>query len=356
MTTLRNKGAVPATELRRNGSPERMVGRNKEINASSKKDLVQAIAQLVKDHEQGRTYKEESATEKLSTAQRREMVLSAYHSEGRDWAELGAALAGELAETSDREGFMRRLFAREEVNQGSVPRIRVRTKNSVAIVATSPMQLMPAFVRDKHLFPPEFEIKHALRVGEVDIAQTTGDLLEDKFYEAQEAMMVREDVTWKLFADNAVGTFNPLQIFSGGLTPSGLASMRNAIASWGIPPRTLLFATDVWEDFVGSTAFGSWFDPVSQYEAVLTGYLGKIMGLDLISDAYRYINLKVLSQGDMYLQGDPQFVGAFTDRGPIQSRELTQSDHGEVARGWMMWEIMSMSLFNGRGIVKGNRT
>jgi hypothetical protein len=115
-------------------------------------------------------------------------------------------------------------------------------------------------------------------------------------------------------------------------------------------------ASDSWEDVVSNTAFGAWFDPVSQYEIVTTGYLGTLLGLRLTTDAYREPQLRVLNQGDLYIISTPEFHGAYTDRGPVQSKETDGTDDGVVSRGWLFWEIMSMTVHNGKSIVKGVRS
>jgi hypothetical protein len=354
---LRSRNAAPSTELRRSGSTERLVGRNGELNASNNKDLITAIAQLVQASAKGETYSEQKEETVATVAERRTAVLAAYHdNSSRDWQELGSALANQLSETADREGFMRRYLGRSDAAiQGGVPRIRVQTKNVTALIATAPMQVQPLIVRDKHFFPPEFYVQTNILVEEKEIAQTPGDILEDKFFEGQESVMVQEDRTFKSMMDSYVGVSNDLQILSGGLTPQSLASLRNQITRWNVPARGMLFASDVWEDLVASTAFGAWYDPVSQSELVLTGYLGTIMGLETVSDAYRHPQLKVLTAGEIYLTSDAEYFGAYTDRGPVQVRETDGRDEGVPARGWHMFEILSMSLHNPRAVCKGMR-
>jgi hypothetical protein len=112
----------------------------------------------------------------------------------------------------------------------------------------------------------------------------------------------------------------------------------------------------VLNDITTNTTFGSFYDPVSQYEVVQTGYIGRILGISMITDAFRVPQQKVLNQGDIYLLTSPEFLGAYTDRGPVVANEVnaSQSGHGVPARGWHLYELMSMTVANSRGVVFAN--
>lgn len=212
-------------------------------------------------------------------------------------------------------------------------------------------KLYPQYVAEKYINVPEFYIKGNLRVEERELAQGTGDILEDKFLEAQEQILVVEDRQWKIMVDATVGIDNQLQIIAGGLTPDSLAVMRDQVMRWGLSTVTLLMANDIVVDLNGTT-FGSWFDPISQAEIVMTGMLGTLMGLAFITDAYRDPTLRVLNQGDLYILTTPEYHGAYTDRGPVSSTAVDNYADGEPSRGWSMFELVSMCIHNTRSVVK----
>lgn len=360
--TLRSRSSAPKlhpTEANIGGSKEKMVGRNGEINASSNQELMQQIAHLAHKVSQGEVARpnENEASDQSPQQKRQQVLQAAYFSDkgGREWAELGAAIGGEVSETADREGFMRRLFLRSDVAQGTMPRIRVRHKNVVAIQASSAVQNYPIFLRDKYIVPEEFYIKSNIRVEERELMQGSGDILEDKFYEVQEAIMVEEDRRWKSLVDDAVGIANDRQILAGGLTPATLSQMRTQVLRWGIPAQNLLLASDIWDDIIGQSEFAQWFDPVSQYELVMTGNLGTLLGMSVITDAFREPMLKVLDQGDIYVTSSPEMHGTYTDRGPVQSNEVNDYPDGVPARGWSFYELISMTMHNARSVVKGRK-
>lgn len=354
--------AIPAVHANFRGSKESIVGRNGEINAGSTKELMSRLVDLASMVAQGDVamHEEVASTPAEQKRARQEAVTAGYYSAqgSREWATLGAAVSADLVETADRDGFMRRLLTRVEVAQGTVPRIRVKQKNVVAIMAASAVENRPTMLRDKYLVPSEFYIKYNMRVEERELAQGSGDILEDKFYETQEGIMVQEDRKFVSLLDETIGIANELQILAGGLSPATLQAMRGQILRWNLPAQTLLFASDVLDDIVGQGAgtFGGYFDPVSQLEIVQTGMIGTLFGMQVMTDAYRNPTLKVLNQGDIYVMSNPEMLGAYTDRGPVQSQEVNSYADGSPSRGWNFYELISMVVHNARGVVKGVRS
>lgn len=353
-TLFRSSTAMHPTEANLRGSASKLVGANGELNAVNKEDAVRIFKQLASALENKEiTRPEQASAEKKS--ERRKALIEAMASDQK-WAEMGAALSAALYTTANRDGFMRRLFARQDLAQGNIPRFPVKFKNTVAMVAAGAGQVIPTNVRDKYVMPPEFYIEVNLWIEERELAQGTGDQLEDKFYEGQEAIQVQEDRYWKKLCDQTIGVSNDLQILGGGLDPDSLALMKEQVIRYALPAANLLFAVDGLNDLNG-TVFGGWFDPVTQYEIVMSGTLGQLSGMTVTTDAYREPMLKVFNRGEFYITSTPEYHGGYTDRGPIQSK--TKESNGEgmgPSRGWYMFELMSMVMHNARSFVKGTKT
>lgn len=356
-----NRNAIPAAHAKFPGSGENIVGAGGEINAGSTQELMQRLVEMANLVQAGTiTLKNEESTDSRKLREkRREVLTAAYQSErnSREWQELGAAIAADLLESADREGLMRRTFHRVPLSQGEEPRIRVRYKDVVAIVSSSAVDSRAVYLRQRYLRPDEWYIDANIRVEERELAQGSGDILEEKFYESQEAIMVAEDRRMKRLFDDSVGIANNLQILAGGLSPSALQQMRDQVIRWNLPTQTLMIASDVLDDIVGqgSGTFNNYFDPVSQYEIIQTGKIGTLLGMEVVTDAYREPFLKVLDRGDIYVTSSPQMLGAFTDRGPVQSREVDAFRDGSPARGWYFFELIAMVLHNARAVCKGTR-
>lgn len=350
-------------EAHKYNSNERYFNDKNQLNASSKADALKILASLAQQIADGEVAPLGNTPERhdeelvLTTREVNEQLASVYKDQTTGaWESLGADIAATLTVTADREGFMRKFLIQEEVAQGNIVRHRVMQKSTTAIVATGPTQMEPRYIDEKYIYPPEFEVKTHTYVSELELAKGPANLLQEKFLESQEAIMTKEDRVLLSLINEGVGQANELQYLAGGLTPNTLAVMQNQVQAWSIASRNLLFAMDVLSDITGSNQFASWFDPVSQYEIVQTGTIGSLLGMTVMTDAYREPRLQVLSPGEVYVTGAPEFVGAYTDRGPVSSREVdgTQT-RGEVSRGWMFYEILSMVLHNPRAIVKGVR-
>lgn len=345
-----------STDVRLPGSRERMVGHNGELNAGSKMELAHRINELAKFVAEGNNVLTEEAATSLEDKAKmhREWLVAAYQDAGH-LRELGETMADELYISSARDGFARRLLARNELNQGQLPRIRMVAKSTTAIVATSPSRTETQFVRDMWFNPREFYITARPYVEKRDMDSATTDLLDEKYNEALQAFMVQEDRVWKRLADRTVGMVNELTTITGTMTPLDLANMRNVVSRWNIPATTWLMANDLWGDVIGDSSFMQAIDPVSKFELLQTGYLGRILGMDVISDAFRMPQHKVLSRGEMYIVGAPVNHGAYTDRGGIDSLPLDGSQESVPGRGWFMSQSMSQAITNVRSVARGRR-
>jgi hypothetical protein len=355
-------GKERASDYRKDGGKgEHLVGNNGEINASSRQELMKEIANLAKLVAQGEVmsnrqqrYAETSAEEKREL---RETVEAAFHDrKGDAWLELGALIGAEINESGERDGFMRRLMLKGEATQGMPPRIRVRRKDTRAIAVSSDgASLQSQLLRGYYMHPPEFYVRGRISIGEIELNQGPGDLLDEKFFELQEQVLVKEDKLFLALANDVVGVENDLLYISGGFTPSALTALKGGVTEWGLPAATILMATDVQNNMLGSSAFATWFDPISQHDIVMTGEIGRVVGCSVITDAFRDQALKVLTRGDIWVFGNPENLGAYTDRGPIQTQELnTTITDARPGRGWDFHEILSLTLGNARAVAKGS--
>lgn len=320
--------------------------RTKEYNAQSKKELALKILASM-------GVKKERAPEDLEAI--RNEVVAAYNDKtSGKFKALGAAIANQLSDVAARQGFARKLLKKVETVQGADIRVDVKYPNSVATVAISPSQVETRILRDKHIYPVPVDIAENIMIHKQEIDRTTGDILSEKLLEGQQAIQVAEDRLWKAAADSMVGIRNPQQLLTGGLTPTSLGLMYNEIVNNGIPASTFVAASDVISDFFGP-AFSNWFDPVSQYEIVSTGMVGSLLGLSIITDAFREQTLKVLNAGEVYVISSPEYHGGFADRGPVESTELDGAYQGTNTRGWFMAETVALVVHNPRSVVKGKR-
>lgn len=345
---------VAATDLRRQGG-ERFVGAGGELNASSRTDLFKQMAAFLESASATGAVTEEKAVAMEKASARRDAITAAFNSKDAH-AELGEVLSDELYQAANREGFMRRFLAKQDLKQGQMPHVKMRMKNTVATVATSPVQVQAQLVRDNTYTPPEFYVVSRPFVEDREIQQSLGDVLEEKYLEAQEGIMVAEDRLWRNLAMQTVGISNPLTNVVGTMTAGGLMALRNQVTRWNIPVTAWLVANDLFNDIVGDTSFQQVIDPVSKYELLLTGQLGVIYGMTILSDAYRHPEHKVLNQGEMFVVGDPINHGQYTDRGGVTSQPIDITTEKVPGRGWVFQELLSMVIANSRSVARAVRT
>lgn len=351
---LRSKQTAAASEFRFGTRSERMLGANGEVNASSKADLLKQITALLAASASGEVAADSVVASAEKRAKRQEALASMFKSPAKH-AEIGEVMADDLFQAANREGFARRFLTRQELSQGQIPRVAMRMKNAVAVVASSASRANIQNVRDNIYTPPEFYIQARPFVEARDIQQSTSDLLEEKFVEATEGIMVAEDRLWYRMAKDTSGLANAPTIVSGSLSPKALADQRNLVTRWNIPSAHWLIANDIWSDIVGNTDFSQLIDPVSKAELLLTGQLGTILGMSVISDGYRHPQHRVLSQGDTIIVGDAINHGMITDRGGIESTPIDVANEGIPGRGWHLMEMVSMVVANARSVSFGKR-
>lgn len=352
-TTFRS--AVAASELRFGDRSERAVGGNGELNASSKADLIKQIAQLMEVAGRQGVVTDEVANVRESRVQERREALTAAFASKDAHAELGEVLAEELYLAANREGFARRFLARQQLGQGQIPQVRLRMKNVAGVVASSPSKTQTQIMRDNMHFPTEFYITARPFVEKREIDQSTGDVMEEKYIEALEGIMVAEDRVLYNMVKATIGMENNATTMVGTLNPTNLSVLRNQVTRWNIPSANLLIANDLWNDIVADAGFQAIIDPVSKHELLLTGQLGTILGMTIFSDAYRHQQHKVLNAGDLIVFGAAENLGQYTDRGGVDAQPIDSAIEGVPGRGWMLQESISMVLANARAVAYGNR-
>lgn len=348
-------GVAIASEMFLPGSKTPLVGRNGQFNAHDNQQLMQIVAGLMSLASEGNKLMATEHDDQPETATHREMVQAAFDSKV-ELVALGEVLAEEIQITSNREGLMRRFLARQDLENGTIPNCRVNKKNTAAIVAAGPSQTQTQLIMDNFLYPPEFYITARPYIEQRDIHRSTGDILEEKYVDALEAVMVQEDRTFRKMADDTIGVNNPLTNIVGSMTPAKLGDLITQVTQWGIPAKYWLIASDIWADIMGNSDFIQAFQTTSYAEELVkTGRLGSIYGLETISDQFRHQAHKVLNKGEMYIFGSPEMLGQYTDRGGLEAQAIDGTQEKVPGRGWWMNETVSMVIANPRAVAKGLR-
>lgn len=346
------KNGDPIESMTLPGSNLAALSSNGEINAHSKKELLGAIDKIMSMSAAGEIKQQTESTE--MTREESAALMMEANASAEGWAALGANIAEAIQDQAERRGFMRNIALGNNLRQGEIQRVPMPRHEVQSVIATSPTEMGYQLIRDRYFTPSEFEIKGAVRVNQLELDQSAGDLMRDIRDQAMESVMVAEDRIWKAAADRSVGRANDITYIGNELTPKTLASIQEQVTAWNLPASKALFAIDFWKDVIGNAEFTSFLDPVSKYDLVLNGRIGTLVGLELMTDAFRPENQKVLNQGEIYVVSDPEHHAAYSTRG-IKSTPTDGANSGETNKGWLMSESFSFVLANVRSVAKGVR-
>lgn len=345
---------VAASEFRFEGSNERAIGANGELNAVSKRDLLQRQSAFLQAAASRKVVGNDVFTNMEQAGVRREMLQAAFN-DSQMHRVVGQRMADSLYITQNRQGFMRKYLTKLTVEQGSIPRFPVRMKDVTAVVSTSATKVETSIVRDKWYYPPELSLVARPFVPQNELNQSSGDVLQEKYVEATEAIMVAEDRMWYDQVKKTVGLSNPMSLIVGQLSPNSFAQVANNVTRWGLQTPHVLMASDLYVDIIGNPVFHSALDPVARHELLLTGEIGTLYGCSITSDAYRHREHKVLQQGEFFVISDAQNHGAYSDRGGLQSYPTGIEIEKIPGRGWVLHEELAISIANDRSVAVARR-
>lgn len=348
------RNPILASDYKIPGESSRMVGANGELNASSKRDLWNRQHSFIQAAASGQIAGSEIMAAREEVARNRQMLAAAF-TDDKVHKVLGERVSDALYIAANRRGFARKYQARIEVQQGAIPRFPVRMKNVTAVYSTSPTRIETQITRDKWLTPPELQIVARPFVTQNELNQSVGDVLEEKYVESLEALMVSEDRLWYRQANETVGIDNNLTVVSGNLTPYILTSVRVNVDRWGLKVPHVLIASDLYNDIIGDDEFYTAMDPVARHELLLTGEIGTMYGMTVTSDAYRHAPHKVLARGEFFCISEALNHGAYSDRGGIESLPTDINTERIPGRGWILSESYTSAIANSRSIAKGVR-
>lgn len=349
---VRNFGVVPGLS-RLPGQSSPFLSGTGELNASSKKDLISQLTSIINATADSTTQTFSKTNEEEKAARREALTAAMADKSGTNMAMLGAALASEVEETTKRDGFVPRLMQVQEVGQGEDLKVKVKTHDVYGYHATSASKIMPVEVRSRINRPPEFHLGAHILIDTLELAQDS-DILEDKYEEGLEQIMVVQDRLWKKMADDTVEHYNPIQYFSS-FTRSVFANLVNLVSDWGIPPTTTVFSSSLWTDVISSDTFNDSFSPVTQWELLQSGVLGVMYGTTVITDHFRQVNLRVLDRGDIYIVGAPINHGVITTRGGLVADPIDQHSDGIPKKGWFFDQLTSIFLANAKSVAVGKK-
>lgn len=330
-----------------------LLDKNGQLNASSQKDLMRLLGTLALAASTGEVVHEDT----LPAADHRAAIASAIADKsGQEWMTLGEIIGTQVVETMGRAGFTRRILQFNPVAKGDIARIRVRVRDVIAVTSTTDPNTPAAQVRQNVVYPQWFDIIANILIEDAEINQDSGDLLDDRYNDGLEQMMVVEDRAFIAAANKAASIYNPLFVFPT-LTPSTWQAMKIQLESYAnTPVANCVMSYDLWNDVTTDPEFVSWFSEIEKHEISFEGNLGKIAGIEVITDGFRHDKLQVLKPGQIYFFAAPNVTGVVSQLGELNVRSIDQYAQGIPKRGWYFFQQESIALPNAHAIVRGQKS
>ena len=341
----------------------RVIDDRGEINASSKKDLLEILGSLTSDDVKSLTdteaTKEEARQKRIEEATvRREAVNSAFSDvSGESHREIGQEMAGVINESVTRQGILRSVAQYQTLSQGERPETYVQEKSVEVVTTSGATSVTTQIVRDNIVNAPEVDIQARPYIEKRKIDRSREDILQRKFNEAEEQILVGEDRLFIKAVDQLATRYSRESEHVGTqISPTILASGIDLITGHNVPLAKLLFSSNLWAKIITNRDFENLIDPVSRLELLRTGFVGALYGAEIMTDHYREPTQKVIEPNELYYFSDEQFIGEYTDRGGVESTPVGVDTTGIAGLGWHLVESLSIALTNFRGIAKTTLT
>lgn len=355
---MRRSNSVHALQAFKPNSRESFFNGAGDLNAGSNAEALQILSKLIASVQKGEITMDVAAanddgrmdTSSLEFKRERHNAFEAAHKAGihsKEFQDIGAAISATLQTTQERAGFMRNYLVRGDLQPGEpVPRFRRKDRsNVIAVVSTDFSSVAPRFVTDIIIEGFEVVISENVRVLDREINRGNLDLVEDVYLRAQQGISVREDQLFAKQVRVAAGISGNSRLTTSTVTPQLLGQMRSDLDVAAVPAAQIIIGTQVWPDFL-SPGFAAAINPVTNYELISTGRLGRILDMDIVTDGLRPRGLRVLQPNELFVLSSPEFLGGYTDRGPVVATPRDNYDAGQPAKGWYMYEEISIILAN----------
>ncbi len=317
-------------------SAGRMTDANGDINAYDKKDLLNKISALAEMGQNGQL----QASSEEDRAERHNLVKAAFHSKGDQMAIAAEVFADDVWETLNRQGFTETLLARKDIADGTDNRVKKRRKDVTAFQAINDGEGIAQIIEQAYVYPQDYYLQCQVLIEEKELAQAGPELMDEKFQDAMEAILVRQDRILRKLMLATAGSFNAPISFAN-FTPQVMSSLRTQVSSNGLRAANMVVAFDIWDDMLTDPSFTSFWEPVHKYQLIMEGQLGSVLGMNIITDGFRYETLKVLEPGEVFVTGSPVTLGSRGVRRKVEGTEINQYNLGAPRRGFYLRGIES---------------
>jgi hypothetical protein len=336
-----------------------LVGANGEYNVDSDQGLLNQLDAIVKRARTNDIHEDPGVPDSINEWSSEGHLVQAAMNEatprdGGPFQVLGEVFTDSVSETMGRMGFTNKIMAQQDVAEGGTARIRIRQKDVTSWLMLSDGHTVESLIRQKYIYPRGYNIETLVMMEEAEIHEAGAQIIEEKYNDALEATMVRDDNITKFLLDQAAPTDNDVIAFNA-FTPQVFVTLRNQIWQWSLPVPHALIAVDLWDDLFADADWARWYSPIEKHELAVEGKLGRLGDIELITDGFRYDTLQVLRPGEVYFLSSPSTLGVKANMIALNSSVVDQRMLGRAARGWFIFLRQATVVANSRGVSKGIR-
>lgn len=324
------------------------------INASSKHEMIQLINSLTRSHSAGIVAQKRATITANDTLRRMELLESAYNGTAANFQILGDEVTNEIWKTVRRDTFIGKVFQERELVRGEEPKIRQRQNDVRAFIMTSDSYTPESRYKQRVIVLPEYDVNANITIENKEILKANTDLLAEKQEDGREQCAVKLDTVMKRLLDISAADSGTPSFFSD-LSPTIFTNLKHKVQQRGKKVGSALLAQDLWDDIITHATFNTWFDPVSKHELILTGMLGSLLDVVLMSDSFLSTNLRVLEPGDLYMLADPKQLGQHLIRQRLIAKPTDQAVNGRNAKGWFISGTFATGVADSGGVAKGKK-
>lgn len=356
----RSRATVKEARVKRSGSTEDLIGSNGEFNAQDKNDLVSGIVDLLEQRMAGNIGASMvPADDSAYIAQCTEMVEAALADQtgapdGGSWV-LAQEVFDAVYETMGRAAWFNRLFFKKPVKPGEDAKIRVHQRNVVSWIITRETLIPRATINARYLYPDTVSLAAWFTIDDAERAMAPVELMDEKYNEILDAVMVREDNLGRYLFTTGAAVFNNVYTFAE-MTPALFNTMKLQVGRHGLNCNRAVAAIDLTTDFLTNSDFINAFEPVTKLTAIEEGALGSLYGVEIIPDGLEYEPLTVLNPGEIFFCSEPRGLGGFCEYQPLQIRPADMHHVGVAATGHYGNLVRAYGLGNSRGVCWGTRS
>jgi hypothetical protein len=333
-------------------SKERFFNSRGDMNATSSRDALMQVAALIDAVQRGEislsdtagaeeTYEEVRARKQADNA----AFIEAYHAgvHSKSFQDVSAAITVRVADSMERQGFMRNNLVKGTVSNGEAFRVRRAQRGLMTAVATTTGGGLAArYVNDAFIEGFFYRISENVRVRDEDIFMGADDLVEDVYLRMQQAIATKEDAIYMRSVRYAAQRAQHTRTATS-LTPLLLGAAKADLDVNAVPASKMFIGTSMWQHFLSSNFQ---FDPATQYEMMRTGRIGSLLGMDTYTDGFRLPGLQAMDPNEIFMVSTPEYHGGWAERAPLVATPRDNFDDGEAARGWFMYVYVASVIAN----------